>query len=660
MSKLFISTSIAALMGAFVVTATVPVSAEGIERKFSFNRKKKTSSKKTQKRRQGRFRFFGIFDQQEPGLQPRSRKIRETRLRTVRKAKAERSKIYSYRADRLVVLGDGRLRQPGNKVIPLFSGKAPKGQDLTPEMGGAKLDDSLAQTIFELLKSGNTSVSVTKKQKKAIIAFYKSRNYKAVWADMDGFQPAALHLLTYMSKAEQDGLRYRDYLPVGLRDYNEDLGAVESDLVDMARLEISLTAMAVRYGQDASGGRIVPNRLSGYHDLRPPRVAAATILKNLEKSPLPGRYLASLHPSHPSYGAFKKMLALLDNASPEKVYRHISTTGTIKPGQTDARVGLVRERLNDLGLLSGLTTSDGQPVNPVDVYDAEMVEAVKTYQRSKKLAADGIMGRRTLATFNRRKNINKRNKLVMNMERMRWLPRRFGSKHVFVNQASFKLQVIQNNREIWRTKVVVGKPKNQTSFFIDKMRTVVFNPYWGVPQSIITKEMLPRLQANPGYLDQKGFEVYNRSGRKVSSSSVDWYNYGGSRVPFSVRQPPGSRNALGRIKFLFPNKHAIYMHDTPSKSLFSRSSRAFSHGCVRVKDPLKFAENILGWKRGLIDRKIAAGKNSSVKLKKTVPVYLAYFTAWASPAGKVSFYSDIYGRDRLLDRALNTVAVAQK
>jgi len=244
------------------------------------------------------------------------------------------------------------------------------------------------------------------------------------------------------------------------------------------------------------------------------------------------------------------------------------------------------------------------------------------------------------------------------MERMRWLPRDFGYKHIFVNSASYKLEIINNKRQIWQTKVVVGKRQNQTSFFIDKMKTVVFNPYWGVPQSIITREMLPRLQANPGYLDQRGFEVFNRRGQKVRSSSIDWYNYGGSSVPFSVRQPPGSRNALGRIKFMFPNKHAIYLHDTPKKHLFKQSARAFSHGCVRVKDPLKFAENILGWDRARIDRKIATGKNGGVRLKTSIPVYLAYFTAWADQDGNVSYFSDVYGRDRRLDQALNLITVA--
>ncbi len=649
-----LNTALAAIFSGFLLGSfAIPANAESIERSYGFNNKK-TAVKNTRGKNKTRSRGFNFFDVFS------SRKRKKTPQRVAINAKpAVKNLNYTYRANRLVRLGDGRLKQPLKQIVPLFSATGPKGFNPTSNLtGSGKLDDSLAQTIFEVLKAASLSTKVTQKQKQDIVAFYKARSFKSVWTDMDGISSKGKQLLAYLAMSGSDGLNAVDYLPAGLTGFNDDLAVVESDLELIAQLDINLTAMTVRYGQHASGGRIVPNRLSGYHDLAPPKIASSKIIAAVTKANNPESYLASLHPSHKSYGAFKSALASLDNQAPEKSFAHIPTGGSIKLHRSDERILLIRKRLQDTGLLAKPVEEDTSAKAQLSYYDDALFDAVKEFQKSKGLSADGIVGRRTFAAFNGRKKVNKRNLLVMNMERMRWLPRDFGNKHVFVNQASFKLEVMNNNRQVWQTRIVVGKPKNQTSFFIDKMETVVFNPYWGVPQSIITKEMLPRLQANPGYLDQRGFEVYNGRGKKVSSSSIDWYNYGGSRVPFSVRQPPGTRNALGRIKFLFPNKHAIYLHDTPSKHLFARSSRAYSHGCVRVKNPLKFAENILGWSRSRIDDKIAAGKNRSVRLKNSIPVYLTYFTAWADQQGNVSYFGDVYGRDRRLDRALNLITVA--
>jgi murein L,D-transpeptidase YcbB/YkuD len=243
------------------------------------------------------------------------------------------------------------------------------------------------------------------------------------------------------------------------------------------------------------------------------------------------------------------------------------------------------------------------------------------------------------------------------MERLRWLPRELGERHVLVNQAAFELRLIDRGDIAWRTKVIVGTPDTQTAVFSDEMEIVEFNPYWGVPQSIIRYEMMPRLARDRRYLDRLGYEVVNERGKRVSSRSVNWWGYRGV-IPFGVRQPPGDDNALGRIKFLFPNKHDIYMHDTPTKDLFAQDVRAFSHGCVRVENPRDFAVQVLGWERGRIDDEIAAGENEQVRLGQKIPVHLNYFTAWPDASGKIAFYADIYSRDARLDKALNAIAVA--
>jgi murein L,D-transpeptidase YcbB/YkuD len=341
----------------------------------------------------------------------------------------------------------------------------------------------------------------------------------------------------------------------------------------------------------------------------------------------------------------------------------------VKVGGRDARVPLVRARMVKLGFLSEenalawmLGHSMDEAEDPASfelVLDKELSKAVRAFQESNGIEQTGHIDKATINALNGPSDEANLQKLVLNMERLRWLPRELGQRHILVNQAAFELQIIENRTIAWRTKVIVGKPETQTNVFSDLMETVVINPYWNVPKSILTHEMLPHLMENPYYLDDKGYEVVNVQGEIVSSGSVDWWSYG-DKIPFDVRQPPGNGNALGNIKFLFPNKHNIYMHDTPHKKLFKEAARAFSHGCVRVEDPRTFAEHVLGWDRQRIDDMIASGENQEIKLENPVPVHLTYFTAWPDDSGAIRYFDDVYGRDQLLERALGTLTVAMQ
>jgi murein L,D-transpeptidase YcbB/YkuD len=208
----------------------------------------------------------------------------------------------------------------------------------------------------------------------------------------------------------------------------------------------------------------------------------------------------------------------------------------------------------------------------------------------------------------------------------------------------------KDGQQLLSMRAVVGRPANQTTFFYDQIEEVVFNPYWGVPQSIIVNEMLPRLVNDPGYLDRAGYEVTDMKGRHIPSASIDWGRYG-THIPYNVRQVPSDDNALGELKILFPNKHAIYMHDTPAKSLFKRDVRAFSHGCVRLQEPRQMAAAVLGTSVDAIAAKLKQG-HSSQKVPVKIPVYVSYFTAWPDADGKVQFYDDVYGRDAHLTEAM--------
>jgi murein L,D-transpeptidase YcbB/YkuD len=240
---------------------------------------------------------------------------------------------------------------------------------------------------------------------------------------------------------------------------------------------------------------------------------------------------------------------------------------------------------------------------------------------------------------------------------LRWLPSDLGSPRVFVNQPAFTASYIEGDTVKLQMRVVIGAPSTQTTFFYDRIKQVDYNPYWGVPQSIIVNEMLPRLLRDPGYLDRVGYEVTDARGKRIPSSAVSWGAYG-SKIPFNVRQVPSEDNALGELKILFPNKHAIYMHDTPSKSLFQRDARALSHGCVRLQDPRGMASAVLGKSADYVAAKLKQG-HASEQVSRNIAVYMAYFTAFPSSDGKVEYFGDVYGRDAHLKTAIEKTQAAR-
>ena len=241
------------------------------------------------------------------------------------------------------------------------------------------------------------------------------------------------------------------------------------------------------------------------------------------------------------------------------------------------------------------------------------------------------------------------------LERLRWHPEEWGARHVLINQPAYRATYYENYDAKLSTRAIVGKRSNQTYFFFDEIETVVYRPYWGVPQSIIVNEMLPKLYSDPSYLDRSGYVVTNASGQRIPSAAIDWWQYSG-KVPYDVRQLPGPSNALGDIKILFPNSHSIYMHDTPSRSLFNRDVRALSHGCVRLQQPREMAAAVLGKSLDYVNSRIGGARSEeqeSVPVK--IPVFVSYYTAWPSDSGEVEYFADMYGRDDRLKTALDAL-----
>lgn len=315
----------------------------------------------------------------------------------------------------------------------------------------------------------------------------------------------------------------------------------------------------------------------------------------------------------------------------------------LKVGTKSTRVALLRKRLT-------VPTVDYQE----NVYTQELAYAVEAFQAKNGLHADGSVGPRTLLALNGRVSGNPIKDVIANMERWRWMPRDLGETHLRVNIPEFMVRLNMDGFVMYETRIVVGKNSNKTPVFSDKIQHVIVNPYWNVPYSIASKELLPELRANPASYLQKGNYEVVYGGKIVDPRRVNW-----DAVTFKkirIRQRPGRGNALGKIKFMFPNKHNVYLHDTPSKSLFNRSNRAFSHGCIRVQNPFDFADALMATQStitGNYIRSLVGKKQTQVNLQKQIPVHISYFTAFVDETGKLQRRPDIYGHNQATIDALN-------
>jgi len=322
----------------------------------------------------------------------------------------------------------------------------------------------------------------------------------------------------------------------------------------------------------------------------------------------------------------------------------------VEVGATDESIPLVRARLQAEGFDTGRSPEDP------NLYDENLEQALMDFQRTRSMMEDGIIGPNTIDALNESVD-DLIAKLEINIERARWLPESLGDKAAFVNIADYKVRMLKGDRIVDEMDVIVGEVNNQTPVFADKMETVVINPYWNVPSSITIGEIAPQQLSNSNYIASQNMEVLV-GGDIVSPSSVDWSAAANGDLNFRVRQRPGSNNALGEIKFLFPNQYAVYLHDTPADQLFSQDLRTFSHGCIRLEDPMRFAEFVTesasGWDRGRVEQTIASRERVEFQLDQQFPVYITYFTAWAGPEGNVSFARDVYERDGRIASALQT------
>jgi murein L,D-transpeptidase YcbB/YkuD len=453
-----------------------------------------------------------------------------------------------------------------------------------------------------------------KKDRAAFEAFYSARSYAPLWITDGKPNARAKDAVAYLDQADADGLDPADY-PV------PSLSSL-TDPAALAEAEMRLSASVVTYAHHAQVGRVHWSRVSGdiLYEQKVP--APAEVLANMADAADAGKALASYEPKSPGYLALKAKLAELRGGK-ETGKAPFPSGPMLKIGMQDERVPQLRERLG----LSGDGTT----------YDKALADAVKKFQQEHELKATSTLTPQTVEALNGRQPDRPIDTVIANMERWRWIPHDLGKNYVIVNLPDFTLRVVENGHQVWMTKIVDGKPNMPTPIMSAEMKFITINPTWNVPPSIVAKEYMPALQQDPTVLERMGLKVSTNPDGTVH-----------------ISQPPGDANALGRVRFNFPNKFLVYQHDTPNKSLFALDKRALSHGCMRVQDPVKYAEVLLsivrpgeGYTQDRI-RKMFGQSEADIQFPKFLPVHLTYQTAFVDEEGKLEFREDVYGRDKAL------------
>ena len=513
---------------------------------------------------------------------------------------------------------------------------------------------SFAEELAAQLRLGAGS-AVTEEDSDALAAlerFYRDRALRPVWVSEERASERASQLAALLANADVDGLDPEDY---GVAAIDSLLGATRPDL--LAQLEVRLSLGLIGFATHLGQGRTAPNisdpKLYIFRD----EVDRAAVIAAAADAPDLAALIDGYRPQTPRYDRLKAALADYRDLAAAEGWTAIPAGRALKPGMTDPRVALLRDRLRLWGDLeddNDLARTGGDP----SLYDDAMFEAVKWMQYRHGLEQDGVVGPKTLAALN--VPVETRiEQMILNLERRRWMPDDFGQRYVFVNLADFYLKVVDEPKTILDMRVVVGKPYHRTPVFSETMKYIVINPFWNVPPSIARRELLPKIQQDVNYLAENNFTLFSdwTSGAKiVDPAAVDWTGVTGKSFRFKMRQGSGDGNALGRIKFMFPNRFNVYLHDTPAKALFAEPVRSFSHGCIRVQDPPALAEAVLalteGWSRERIEQTIESGKRTIVTLAQSLPVHISYLTSWVNKDGSVHFRGDIYKRDATLADAI--------
>ena len=494
---------------------------------------------------------------------------------------------------------------------------------------------SISSAVNALLNSGQRLELPVERNRAALSAYYISNHAAPYWVGtphMDQFI-ARLNLAVY------DGLNKADYPIDGLMEMRD--AANSEDAEATAHAELYFSSFMITYASDLKIGRVTPQKVDPNLFRNAKTVDVLRLLSDMGRAREPDQFLSAFEPRNPHYQALKRVLKVYTNAITNGLdWPVIGPGAATAPGGADGRIPQIRQLLSLTGDYAGVESNSS-------TYDPEVAASVIRFQTRHGLEAKGVLGKQTLVAMNVPPQ-DRQKQIMLNMERWRWMPDDLGAEHFLINIAGFELEHVLKGTTIDRMNVVVGAVATQTPEFSGAMQYIELNPYWTVPYNIATGEMLPKLKANPmAYADD--FELYV-GGKLADWQSVDWQQYGAGSFPFTFRQKPGPKNALGKVKFMLPNRFNIYLHDTPAKEKFFNSTRAFSHGCIRLSQPIQLAYSMLarkGLDKAAIDAIWAGGQNTRIDLPQAVPVHLVYATAYSDENG-IEFRSDVYGRDRKL------------
>ena len=468
---------------------------------------------------------------------------------------------------------------------------------------------------------------------------YRERAFAPLWLGADRGEERARQLAAALRAAAREGLEPGDYAVDAIT-----VRAASEDPRRQAELDLLITSELLGYLSDLRHGRPAARAADPELHLPRGRLDIASELAAAEAAFDLAGHLAERAPSRPAYRDLRRHLADLRGRA---ATRPVPGGKPLEEGATGRRVARLQERLRASG---DLAVAPRQPAE----LDFDLVDAVRRFQLRHDLEPDGVAGPATLRRLNRETEARIQ-QVVINMERLRWLPETVDSRAILVNLAGFRLEVQESGRPVMAMPVIVGRRYRQSPAFAGSMTYLELNPTWTVPKSIAVRDYLPKLRRDPDALAEKDFRIL-RGGRAVESREVDWSRVSAERFPYVLQQNPGPSNALGRIKFMFPNRFAVYLHDSPADELFSRRIRTFSSGCVRVARPMELAAYLLrddpDWDRWRLEDMIATGETTQVGLPEAVPVYITYATVWVGDDGAAQYRRDIYGRDARLGRAL--------
>lgn len=499
------------------------------------------------------------------------------------------------------------------------------------------VDPMTAAIRAMLATAGQEGAYLDKRDAAGVAEYYAEQGYAPTWTVDGRLTGRAKKLIARLHEADKDGLVDVYRTPVIGRGE-----VVPASIEVTARAEVMLSRALVTYSRHANSGVLDPAAISQNFEYDRHLPDPVAVLINLATTTgNPTEALAAYNPTHPEFVALRDKLAEIRANEVERPPL-VPPGKNLKLGISDARVVVLRERLK-------VTTSAPDPM----VFDDDVDLAVKAFQEQAGLKPDGVVGPRTLGIMNAAADDHIAT-ILANMERWRWMPHDLGTFYVRVNIPNFNLEIYREDKVVYTTRIVVGQTGWQTPVFSRMINHVIVNPTWNVPASIAVKEMLPKIQSNPGALN--GYQVFaNIDGRfrAVDPMMVDWQTVDMRRI--QIKQPPGERNALGSIKFMFPNPFSVYLHDTPSKSFFERDYRALSHGCMRVQNPWEFANALLADDPIVSTarlKKLVGGPETRVNLTNEIPVHITYFTAWVDETGELKVRDDIYGHDARIEKAL--------